>query len=43
MSTTFTRLLTYLILSYLLKDKSINPPPLMFFWEIYEFLKAPIL
>ena len=36
MLTNFSRLLTcYLTESYLLKkDKSIMPPPLMFFWEI---------
>ena len=41
MSTTVSKTLThYLIQLYLLKDKSITPPPLMLFWEIYEFFRS---
>ena len=41
MTTTVSKTLTYyLIQSYLLKDKSITPPPLMSFWEIYEFFRS---
>ena len=40
MSTSFSRTLTsYYIQSYLLKDKYIKPPPLMFSWKCTNFLK----
>ena len=41
MLTTASKILTYyLIQSYLLKEKSITPPVLMFSREIYEFFRS---
>ena len=41
MSTTVSKILTYyLIESYLLKDKSITLPLLMYSWDIYEFFRS---
>ena len=41
MSTTGSKILTYyLIQSYLMKYKSITPPPLMFSWEIFGFFRS---
>ena len=39
MTTSFIRLASYLSQSYLLKNKCVRSPPLMFYWEIYEFFK----
>ena len=41
MSTSVDKTLAYYLLqSYLLKRKSITPPPLMFSWGIYEFFRS---